>query len=128
MAKRRKSGYQKRYRSARRRGHDTRDARRLAQRSGVDLIGGFCYVATAVYGSYDCPQVWVLRRFRDERLQRNPLGRAFVKTYYAISPTLVRWFGKTNWFRTICKKVLDRFVSRLKSKGFSDAPYKDVAR
>ena len=26
---------------------------------------GACYVATAVYGSYDCPEVWTLRRFRD---------------------------------------------------------------
>ena len=26
---------------------------------------GPCYVATAVYGSYDCPEVWTLRRFRD---------------------------------------------------------------
>lgn len=24
-----------------------------------------CYVATAVYHSYNCPQVWTLRRFRD---------------------------------------------------------------
>ena len=23
-----------------------------------------CYIATCVYGSYDCPQVWTLRRFR----------------------------------------------------------------
>lgn len=23
-----------------------------------------CYIATCVYGSYDCPQVWILRRFR----------------------------------------------------------------
>ena len=29
---------------------------------------GACYIATAVYGSYDCPQVWVLRRFRAEVL------------------------------------------------------------
>ena len=26
-----------------------------------------CYVATCVYGSYDCPEVWVLRRFRDNK-------------------------------------------------------------
>ncbi|MDR0918559.1 MAG: hypothetical protein LBM93_04840 [Oscillospiraceae bacterium] len=26
---------------------------------------GRCYIATAVYGSYDCPEVWTLRRFRD---------------------------------------------------------------
>ena len=25
-----------------------------------------CYIATCVYGSYDCPQVWILRRYRDE--------------------------------------------------------------
>ena len=27
-----------------------------------------CYIATAVYGSYDCPQVWTLRRYRDYTL------------------------------------------------------------
>lgn len=27
-----------------------------------------CYVATCVYGSYDCPQVWTLRRYRDYKL------------------------------------------------------------
>ena len=29
---------------------------------------GGCYVATAVYGSYDCPEVWTLRRYRDYTL------------------------------------------------------------
>lgn len=24
-----------------------------------------CYIATSVYGSYDCPEVWNLRCFRD---------------------------------------------------------------
>ena len=35
-----------------------------------------CYIATCVYGSYDCPQVWVLRRFCDETLKQHALGRA----------------------------------------------------
>lgn len=60
---------------------------------------GACYVATCVYGSYDCPQVWVLRRFRDERLAESIWGRAFIRTYYAISPTIVKWFGSTKWFK-----------------------------
>ena len=54
-----------------------------------------CYVATAVYGSYDCPEVWILRRYRDYTLAETWYGRAFIHTYYAISPTLVKWFGHT---------------------------------
>ena len=50
---------------------------------------GGCYVATAVYGSYDCPPVWTLRRFRDYTLSKNVLGRLFIKLYYAVSPTIV---------------------------------------
>ena len=38
-----------------------------------------CYIATCVYGSYDCPQVRTLRRFRDEVLKQSAPGRAFVK-------------------------------------------------
>lgn len=56
---------------------------------------GGCYVATCVYGSYDCPQVWTLRRYRDYTLAETWYGRAFIHTYYAISPTIVRWFGTT---------------------------------
>ena len=39
-----------------------------------DKTGG-CYVATAVYGSYDCPQVWTLRRYRDDILAKNCLPK-----------------------------------------------------
>ena len=55
-----------------------------------------CYVATCVYGSYDCPQVWTLRRYRDFELASTWYGRMFIHLYYAISPTIVKVFGKTN--------------------------------
>ena len=84
-----------------------------------------CYVATAVYGSYDCPQVWTLRRFRDYTLAETRRGRAFIKTYYAISPTLVKWFGHTNWFKRLWKKRLDKMVAQLQSKGVENTPYED---
>ena len=84
-----------------------------------------CYVATAVYGSYDCPQVWLLRRYRDFSLAETIYGRAFIKTYYAISPTLVKWFGSTVWFKNMWKAPLDKMVSRLAEKGFEDTPYED---
>lgn len=84
-----------------------------------------CYVATAVYGSYDCPQVWTLRRYRDYTLAETWYGRAFIRTYYTISPTLVRWFGNTQWFRNLWKPRLDRMVDRLNREGVDNTPYSD---
>lgn len=89
--------------------------------------GGGCYVATAVYGSYDCPQVWTLRRYRDYTLAETRYGRAFIRTYYAISPTLVKWFGHTEWFRKMWKGKLDRMVADLNAEGVEDTPYEDKA-
>ncbi len=104
------------------------EGRRKAQRSsgsGSNGSSGGCYVATAVYGSYDCPEVWTLRRFRDNYLQRFAAGRAFVRFYYAVSPRLVSWFGHNRVFLTLNKGILNRFVSKLKQSGYSDRPYKD---
>ena len=84
-----------------------------------------CYIATAVYGSYDCPEVWTLRRFRDNNLKKSFFGRLFVKTYYAISPTIVKWFGKTELFNRFWKARLDRMVKRLNDKGYENTPYED---
>ena len=84
-----------------------------------------CYVATAVYGSYNCPQVWTLRRFRDYTLAKTWYGRAFIRTYYAISPTLVKWFGETEWFKKLWKGKLDHMVANLNAKGVEDTPYED---
>lgn len=84
-----------------------------------------CYVATAVYGSYDCPQVWTLRRYRDYSLAKTWYGRAFIHVYYATSPTLVKWFGHTNWFKKIWKHRLDKMVKDLQNQGFESTPYQD---
>lgn len=86
---------------------------------------GGCYVATAVYGSYDCPEVWTLRRFRDYTLAESVLGRLFIRIYYAVSPTLVKWFGKTEWFKNLWKPTLDKMVAKLNAKGVEDTPYED---
>ncbi len=84
-----------------------------------------CYVATCVYGSYDCPQVWILRRFRDETLDKTWYGRTFIKIYYAISPKIIKLFGETQWFKSFWKHRLDKMVAELKYKGVEDTPYKD---
>lgn len=82
-------------------------------------------MATAVYGSYDCPEVWTLRRYRDDVLASTWYGRAFVHTYYAVSPILVKWFGHTDWFKNLWRTKLDYMVDSLRHKGFKDTPYDD---
>lgn len=94
------------------------------ERSVPQKSGG-CYVATCIYGSYDCPQVWVLRRYRDYRLSTVWYGKAFVKLYYCVSPILVKLFGNQSWFRNICGKHLDSFVRKLQLAGYKDTPYTD---
>lgn len=97
----------------------------LISKNSKQVSVGGCYVATAVYGSYDCPQVWTLRRYRDCTLSKTWYGRAFIGIYYAVSPTLVKWFGHTDGFKKMWKKKLDRMVARLKSDGVEDTPYED---
>ena len=83
-----------------------------ASNSSTDSGEG-CYIATCVYGSYDAPEVLTLRQFRDEILKKHRLGRAFIRCYYAISPHLVKCFGKSEWFHRFWRKRLDGMLSRL---------------
>lgn len=86
---------------------------------------GGCYVATCIYGSYDCPPVWILRRYRDNILAKSWLGKVFIHTYYTVSPVLVRWFGNTGWFQHMWRPILNKLVDRLRAKGIKDTPYND---
>ena len=74
-----------------------------------------CYIATCVYGSYDCPQVRLLRRFRDEHMKKTPAGRIFIRLYYAVSPVLVLCFGKNPAFHVFWRHILDSLIRRLES-------------
>ena len=48
-----------------------------------------CYIATCVYGSYDCPEVWTLRRFRDCTLEKTWYGRE--KNFYPLQEVKLRF-------------------------------------
>ena len=84
-----------------------------------------CYVATSVYGSYDCPEVWTLRRFRDNVLAKTWYGRLFIRFYYAVSPTAVKLFGDCEWFQNFFRGRLDKMVDGLQADGFASTPYQD---
>ena len=99
-------------------------ASQAVQKEKKSSSGG-CYIATAVYGSYDCPEVWVLRRYRDYSLKNSVLGRLFIRIYYAVSPAFVKLFGKKAWFKLLGRKFLDKRVAALKEAGYSEEEYKD---
>lgn len=84
-----------------------------------------CFIATAVYGGYECPEVWVLRRWRDHRLNASLLGRNFVRFYYSVSPGMVRKYGGNRWFARLIRPVLNRLVLWLMRSGYSSRPYED---
>lgn len=86
---------------------------------------GGCYVATSIYGSYDCPEVWTLRRFRDTKLKKSIFGRIFINFYYATSPTIVKYFGNMQIFNSLFKPILDKFVNKLQEKGVESTIYFD---
>jgi hypothetical protein len=91
----------------------------------VEVKTGGCYVATCIYGSYDCPEVWTLRRYRDTRLLASWYGRLFIQIYYTISPHVVKLFGNKKWFNKFFKPVLNRFVRNLHESGINSSPYSD---
>ncbi|MCL2062754.1 MAG: hypothetical protein FWG98_00080 [Candidatus Cloacimonetes bacterium] len=88
------------------------DSREMGRRMSASEKSG-CYIATCVYGSYDSPEVWTLRRYRDDVLMRSLLGRSFISVYYAISPSLVRFLGEKQWFHSLLKPMLDKIVQKL---------------
>jgi hypothetical protein len=52
---------------------------------------GWCFIATAAYGTPMAEEIQVLREFRDGYLITNPPGEAFVAFYYRFSPPVARF-------------------------------------
>lgn len=63
--------------------------------------------------------------YRDNAMDNSWYGRLFIRIYYAISPTLVKWFGATEWFRDLFRAPLNRWVKKMNKSGFENTPYKD---
>lgn len=69
-----------------------------------------CFVATAVYGSDEAPEVVWLRDFRDQHLLPSPWGRWCVRAYYRYSPPLARWIAVSSRGRRIARVTLDSVI------------------
>jgi hypothetical protein len=73
------------------------------ERQGDD---GPCFIAGAVFGSYQAPEVWALREFRFHYLMTNAVGRAFVRLYETASPPIARFLAQHEWLKTIVRLAL----------------------
>jgi hypothetical protein len=74
-----------------------------------------CFIATAVYGSYDSPQVLRFRQFRDQALLRNTFGRPFVKLYYQFGPYLATFVAKSRFLKAITRAFLECLLRQIKA-------------
>ncbi|MDH4291462.1 MAG: leucine-rich repeat domain-containing protein, partial [Dehalococcoidia bacterium] len=57
-------------------------------------VSGWCFIATAAYGTPMAEEIQILREFRDEYLLTNPLGQALVDFYYRVSPPMAEFITK----------------------------------
>ena len=73
-------------------------------------VPGACYIATAVYGSYEAPEVLVLRKFRDTVLKRYSLGKMFISFYYLVSPFIAQKLQYKKRINSTIRWGLDKFV------------------
>lgn len=74
-----------------------------------------CYIATAIYGDYNSPEVITLRRFRDQYLLERSWGKCFVSFYYKYSPAVVKKMKNKATLNLIIKYALDYFVIKIKN-------------
>ena len=65
--------------------------------------GGWCFIATAAYGTYWEPHVMTLRQFRDSYLLTNKLGTKFVETYYKYSPPMANYIAEHDSLRSVAR-------------------------
>jgi hypothetical protein len=73
---------------------------------GIWPVTGYCFIATAAYGTETAPQLDILRNFRDQVLLKNALGSLFVKTYYKVSPPLADFIAKNDFLRAVVRGTL----------------------
>jgi hypothetical protein len=74
-------------------------------------FGTGCFIATAAYGTPMADDIQVLRQFRDEYMLTNPVGKALVYLYYAVSPPIAKFITEHPSLRPMTKVGLAPAVS-----------------
>ena len=72
--------------------------------------GGGCFIATAAFGTPMADEVKSLCKFRDDVLLKTPLGRDFVKFYYATSPLIANFIRYRPELKEMVREALKPLV------------------
>jgi tetratricopeptide (TPR) repeat protein len=65
-----------------------------------------CFVATVCFGSFDAPEVRLLRGYRDTYLAGSKLGRLCTAVYYKIGPSAAAMLERYQWLRRPVRKMI----------------------
>ena len=69
-----------------------------------------CFIATAAYGSRMEPRVVLLRKFRNQYLLTNSIGKKLVAAYYSLSPPVADGIRQHRWLRALVTVLLLPFI------------------
>ena len=82
---------------------------------GFYPVTGYCFIATAAYGTETAAELNTLRDFRDQVLLKNPLGSRFVEAYYRVSPPIADVIAESDFLRAIVRDLfIDPVVNLLR--------------
>ncbi len=70
-----------------------------------------CFIATAAYGTPMHKDIDVLRKYRDEVLEKNKFGQKFVEFYYKNSPPIANVISQHEWARKIVRGALKPVIN-----------------
>ncbi|PKN54884.1 MAG: hypothetical protein CVU56_24160 [Deltaproteobacteria bacterium HGW-Deltaproteobacteria-14] len=76
------------------------------QAAGGTDPGGYCFVATAAWGTPLAGELDTLRRFRDDVLMQSAGGRAFVADYYRWGRFAAAWIADKPALRAVARVLL----------------------
>jgi tetratricopeptide (TPR) repeat protein len=81
---------------------------RIQQTKSQEKKKSGCFIATAVYGNENAPEVEALRRLRDQLLIRSRMGRAFIIFYYLVSPSIAMVIKPSEHAKSFIRTILLR--------------------
>jgi hypothetical protein len=75
-----------------------------------------CFIATAAYGTPMAEEINTLRRFRDDDMVPNALGRHLVTFYYDVSPPIAGLIARSESMKAFVRMSLKPVIRSLESR------------